>query len=361
MSIADLLSERQLPDLMKLNNNTLVNDLNGWAVRREEIKDILQREIYGIIPERSSKIHVLTYKESKVNWAGKAKQIEYIIGIDTPKGIFSFPVILVLPVSEIKRPLILSISYESVVPYKYLPVEEMLDEGFAVASFCYNDISFDGDDGFTGQMAPYFINKNRKPDDFGKIGMWAYAVSLILDFIEQKDFCDIENTAVAGHSRLGKTALLAAALDERITFTLSNNSGCGGDAITRGKRGEHVADICKTFPFWFCENYQKYSDNEENLPFDQHFLLSLIAPRYIAVGAAEEDIWCDPYSQYLTCAAVSDVYSLYGKKGFVFPDRLPEVNECFHEGSVGFHYRKGMHFFSREDWAYYFSFIKKKL
>ena len=171
---------------------------------------------------------------------------------------------------------------------------------------------------------------------------------------------DTDRIIVAGHSRLGKTALLTAAFDERVKFTISNNAGCSGDALSRGKAGEHIKDICDRFPYWFCRRYASYAEREEELPLDQHFLLALIAPRCVSIGAAAEDIWSDPISQYLACATLSEVYALYGERALVHPDRLPRVGERFHDGQVGFHLRAGKHFFSREDWMYHLSFIKKR-
>jgi hypothetical protein len=182
-----------------------------------------------------------------------------------------------------------------------------------------------------------------------------------MDFIQTLEEVDKARIAVVGHSRLGKTALWCAAQDERFIMGISNESGCSGAAISRGKKGERIRDIVKTFPYWFCENYKEYVDNEENMPFDQHFLISAIAPRYVYVSSAIGDEWADPESEFLSCVAASDVYELFGVKGLVTEDRLPEVGTKLHEGRIGYHLRGGTHYLSRYDWQGFMEFMRRKL
>ena len=96
------------------------------------------------------------------------------------------------------------------------------------------------------------------------------------------------------------------------------------------------------------------------MPFDQHFLLASIAPRYVCVGSASEDKWADPVSEFLSCVAASSVYNNYRINGFVYEDRLPEVGDSFFDGAIGYHLRKGAHYFSRQDWLKLIEFIKAK-
>lgn len=191
--------------------------------------------------------------------------------------------------------------------------------------------------------------------------MWAWAAQRVLDWAESQPSLDMERSAVCGHSRLGKTALFAAATDERFKMAYSNDSGCSGAAITRDKQGERIDVIVGAFPYWFCENYSKYAGHEDKMPFDQHYLAALIAPRYLYIASAAEDIWADPVSEMLTCVAVSEVYEKMGKKGFVCCDRLPKSGDVYHEGAVGYHLRDGLHYFSREDWQKAMAFMKKHL
>ena len=196
---------------------------------------------------------------------------------------------------------------------------------------------------------------------FGKISLWAYMASICLDYLKSRD--DIGKIAVLGHSRLGKTALLASALDERFDLTCVNNSGSCGASVSRGKidKNENITKITDTFPFWFTKEYFKYRDNEDMLPFDQHMLLSLVAPRPVMIGGAIEDVWADNEGQMLSCFLASPIWKLYGKDGFISENRLPLVGDHFLDGDICFHLREGTHFLSRYDWNVYMKKFKELL
>ena len=205
-----------------------------------------------------------------------------------------------------------------------------------------------------------YADGKRGSRDCGKIGLWAYAAMAVMDYAMTLPELDHQRISVVGHSRLGKTALLAGALDERFFCAFSNDSGCSGAAISRQKDGESIAKITKVFPYWFSEHYGSYAGREEELPFDQHWLIAANYPHKVYVASAEEDLWACPINEYLSCVAASEYYLERGCLGFVHPDRLPTLGERFHEGEVGYHLRGGVHYFSREDWLYYIEFLKSK-
>lgn len=170
---------------------------------------------------------------------------------------------------------------------------------------------------------------------------------------------DHDRIGVVGHSRLGKTALLAGALDERFFCAFSNDSGCSGAALARGTKGETVGKIYQNFPYWFCEKYGTYAEQEDTMPFDQHFLLAAIAPRRVYVASASQDCWADPENEYLSCIAAGEYYRNMGLKGFIRPDRDPVPGDCFGEGEIGYHLRAGTHYLSREDWGHFMEYMRK--
>lgn len=329
---------------------------------RAEMLDILLREEYGYIPQKPDKIewveeddYIPDFCAGKV-YIKKVNIKSYINGRD-----FTFPVYVTIPKKEGKHPFFVCINFRDSVPDRYIPTEELIDNGFAVLSFCYNDVTKDDGDFTDGLAGVLYENGKRNKDSAGKIAMWAWAAQRVMDYAQTLDSLDLNRSIVCGHSRLGKTALLTAATDERFKVAYSNNSGCSGAAISRGKVGESVKDIINTFPYWFSENYLKYANREDEMPFDQHYLLASIAPRYVYVASAKEDEWADPVSEMLSCVSAGKIYKQYGKKGFICKDRLPKIGDEFHKGSIGYHLRDGLHYFSREDWLKVIKFIKRHL
>ncbi|MHC1696211.1 MAG: hypothetical protein AB9835_13270 [Eubacteriales bacterium] len=332
---------------------------DGIKGAREKILTSICSEEYGNPPSPPKSV---SWEEKSVDnsfCAGKATLKSVSIKCVTDKGEFAFPVSTVIPNGEGRYPFFIHINFRKNVPDKYMPSEEICDGGYAVLSFCYEDVSSDDGDFTDGLAGVVFDNGRRGADDCGKIGLWAWAASRVMDYASTLACLDTSRAAVVGHSRLGKTALLAGALDERFACAISNDSGCSGAALARGTKGETIKLIYSVFPYWFCENYKKYMDNEASLPIDQHDLLSALAPRRVYVASAADDAWADPISEYLSCVAAGEAYVSAGLTGFVHPDKLPVAGDSFHEGEIGYHLRAGKHYLSREDWAQYMKYLDK--
>ncbi len=334
-----------------------ITDLNlPKLTTRDEMLGLMLEEVYGYLPEKPSDIRFEVVKNIISNFCAGKATCNKITAVCTVNGkTFSFPFYATLPTDTEKHPFFVHINFGSENPHKNQPTEELVDNGFAVLSFDYNDVTKDNADFKDGLAGVLYPDGVRCATDAGKIAMWAWAAHRVMDYAETiSDSLDLDHAIACGHSRLGKTALLAAATDERFAFAYSNNSGCSGAAITRDKRGETVKDICEErFPYWFCENYKKYIDNEDKMPFDQHFLVASIAPRKVLIGSASKDIWADPVAEQLCCFAASPAF----EKGFVCPDREAKVGEEFFEGDIGYHLREGLHYFSREDWNKLIKFV----
>ena len=328
---------------------------------REEMLEIMQREVYGYMPPKPDKLE-WTVKNNYIGnfCAGKATAQYVELTAYWGEKSFKFPFMAVIPTTKGPHPFFVHINFRPNVPDRYMHSEDIVDNGFACLSFCYEDVTRDNGDFTSGLAGVLYENGERRPTDCGKIAMWAWAAQRVMDYAEQEERLDKSCAIVCGHSRLGKTALLCGATDERFQFAHSNDSGCSGAAITRGKLGEHVSDITRMFPYWFCENYKQYVDREDEMPFDQHYLIASIAPRYTYVASALEDEWADPACELLSCVAASPAYEALGQKGIVCENRLPEVGDLYHEGCIGYHLRAGKHYFSREDWNKLTAFINSK-
>ncbi len=244
-------------------------------------------------------------------------------------------------------------------------VETLLARGYAVATIPRADVEPDYPEGWKRGVRGWFLKKSGKsefaPDDWGAISAWAWGLSRALDYLETDRDIDAKRVVVIGHSRMGKAAVWAGASDERFALTISNDSGEGGAALARRWFGETTAVINDHFPHWFCGNFKQYSNHEDKLPFDQHELLALIAPRPLYVASAEDDRWSDPRGEFLSAKAAGEVWRLFGKEG-VSVDAMPPVNQPVGASvgaSVGYHIRTGKHDVTDYDWEQYLAFADR--
>jgi hypothetical protein len=192
------------------------------------------------------------------------------------------------------------------------------------------------------------------------LAAWAWGASRCLDYLATDKAIVADKVAVIGHSRGGKTALWAGAVDQRFAMICCNEAGCGGSSLARRKYGETIDRINKAFPHWFCPNYKAYSNRENEMPFDMHELMALIAPRALYIAAASEDLWADPKGQYLALYHSLPVYRLYNKKTNL-PDAMPPLNISARNNKVAYHVRNGVHNLTLKDWNFYMDQADKVL
>ena len=345
---------------------------------REEMVEILLKEEYGILPNVEYEVKVSDPIPNRKNPSPivKSSQSKVEFTISSKYGSHSFFVERTLQTDGEKHPLFIFVNFHEEVPNIYYPLEEVTERGFNVLSFYYKAVTSDDGDFTNGISKVLLPNGQENGDTAGKIMLWAFTAMRVLDYAETLAEVDLENVGVLGHSRLGKTALVTAMLDKRFKYAFSNNSGCSGASLSRGNSGllvygsqrncteprivgygETIADVFYKFPYWFCKNYYKSTKNNYPDDFDQHYLLSSIAPRFAYVGSGSKDLWADPKSEFLNCVASSEIYEKLGLKGLISEDKFPEINERFIDGRIGYHLREGVHYLSRHDWNNYMDFI----
>ena len=352
-------AERNIPDVLKFTSSTPVKTVEEFEARREEIKILLQEHEYGYIPKKPDHVDVEEVGCDRFFCAGKAPLQKLEITVTIGENKFSFPVMAAIPKKEGKHPAFIHINFRPDVPDKYMPAEEIIDRGYAIFSFCYEDVTEDNGS-FKSGVAKYLVPSRKKRNASGKIALWAWAAMRVMDYVQTLEGIDKDNIAVIGHSTLGKAALLAGAFDDRFKYVVSNSSGCSGAAVLRGKTGENLYMIVGAHPEWFCPRYADYIVRENTLPLDQHFLLALSAPRHILIGSAYEDTTSDPESEFIAAHLAGEVYEkIYGIPGLIHENKIPEPKTVLDRGNVCYHVRNGMSYLSREDWNIYMDYIDK--
>jgi hypothetical protein len=375
---ASELPKQDLPDALKMFDGTPITTKKAWLKKRApELKVLFQHYEYGQFPAPRKIASKVEYSDPNC-FDGKATLKVVTISFGQPEP--RIDLLVVTPNHNRKRaPVFLGMDFGgiyAVVTNQNVPlprslirgkvpseegrgkqvdtwaIEQSIDRGYAVATLFCNDVEPDSPNATNG-VRELLFNHNT-----GTIAAWAWGLQRCVDYLETDKGIDKKKIFVVGHSRLGKTALVAAAFDDRIAMAIPLQSGTGGAAPSRGnEKSESVTRINTSFPHWFNAEFKTFNDQPERLPFEQHCLIALCAPRPVLLGCATEDVWANPTGQFEMLKAADKVYKLLGTDGLA-ATTMPEENRLI-DSTLGYFIRPGKHSMTKADWKVFLDYADK--
>ncbi|MDR1012182.1 MAG: hypothetical protein LBM04_13840 [Opitutaceae bacterium] len=384
------------PDPLVMTGGPRITTAGEWLARRAPgLRMLFQNYEYGVQPKEIAPV-IRLIREDKNALGGKATLREF--SADTTLAVNRVHLLVVIPNKrERPAPCFLGMSFQPV--YTLLadpliqmpaggdetkrgsqtaawPVGQIIDRGYAFACFHNGDIMTDKPEPAAEALKRFATAASVEPGAAnapGTIMAWAWGCSRMLDCLQTIPEIDARRVAIVGHSRNGKAALAAAAFDERFALVIPSQAGCGGTAPNRvspddarpGANGrprvETVARITKSFPHWFCKNFSAFGDAPEKLPFDQHALIALCAPRPVLISCATGDVWSNPPGQFAMLRAADPVYQLVAKDGLRAGVTEMPAEGKLTDSRLGFFIRPGRHSMTTEDWRAWLDYADKWL
>ena len=383
-----------LTDPLKLDNGKPVRNAKTWfAKRRPQIEEIFETQQFGRDPGRPAEESFDVTDRGTPALDGKALRRQVTISFSKDPSWPKIHLLIYLPAAAKKpAPMFFTISFGPVqctaddpgitpeevwnprteakmMPPKgrcfgHIPVVQLLDAGFGVATFYYGDVDPDFAAGFSNGIRARYLEPGqteRAQDDWGAIGAWAWGMSRVEDYFETDKSIDAKRVAIHGVSRLGKTVMWAGAHDQRFAAVIASCSGEGGAALSHRDYGETIAHLTapSRYPYQFAANYAKWAGFPDKAPMDANMLVALIAPRPLLLQTGSTDHWSDPKGEFLAEVAAGPVYKLLGKDPLdtdVWP--APKV-AILHD--LAYYMHEGGHGMVPSDWDIYLQFLKMHL
>lgn len=318
-----------------------------WDQRREELKRLFQHYVYGYLPPKPAyESTEVTQRAPVMDGRAQLIEISHTIGPDKDHTTTLHIALFVPTAAEGPVPVFLAVNKcgnVEVIPDEaitrwpvenphsgcknvergnkedYWALETIIDRGYGFATMHVNDIDPDMHDFSDGVHALYdsWFDEQGIPQAqrWGTVAAWAWGLHRGIDVLEKQPEVNAKQIALTGHSRRGKTALFAAAMDERVALVVPHQSGTGGMALNRNNDQETVKRITTVFPHWFNDAFDQFGDNEEKLPIDQHLLIAVVAPRPLMETSGLQDTWANFESSFQAIQAASPVYEALGVTG----------------------------------------------
>ena len=385
------------PDPLVMTDGTKVATKEDWTDQRKpELKELFQKHMYGRYPEVRSKISakILCEDEKAFGGLGTLREVELSVGIKDCPPMY---LLMAFPNERPKAgsPVFVGMNFSGNHTFtaddkvriptawmydngpgvkknrataegrgkaaKVWPLEQIVQAGYGVVTFYSGDVEPDIKDERTG-MRPFVlpVSEGEQAADFtSRVMLWAWGIHRAIDYVVTQPEFNAKRIAAVGHSRLGKTVLLATAFDDRIAVAFPHQAGCGGTAPSRHSdpKAEGVKRINTSFPNWFSGSFKGYNDDPSKLPFDQHSLLALCAPRPVLYSNATEDQWANPTGQFEMMKLATPVYKLLGVEGLGATE-FPESGKLI-DSRLGYWIRAGKHEMNAEDWKVFTTYADK--
>jgi hypothetical protein len=385
------------PDPLTTFAGEKVTTKEQWeSKRRPELKELFQHYMYGRLPAAPANVEGVVLHEDKHAFGGKVTLREVEVRYDAFGKTNPLPIRLLLSIPNDRKgmvPVFVGTNFSGnhaltddpkvrvtdawVYPNgpgvkankaseagrgkakDVWPLELAASRGYAVGTFYNGDIQPDRPDVLEGFRAAVPKPAWSTGDETATIMAWAWGVSRAVDYLAAHPDIDAKRIAVVGHSRLGKTVLVAAAFDDRIALAMPHQAGCGGTAPSRQNdpKAESVNRINTSFPHWFDASFKAFNDATGKLPFDQHCLLALCAPRPVLYTNAVEDQWANPAGQFEMLQLATPVYKLLGVDGLE-ASSMPEPGKLV-DSRLGYFIRPGKHSMTTPDWDVFMTFADK--
>ncbi len=369
---------QNIPEIFDDNYDTI----NDFEERREEIVELFKTEVYGDIPDYDyeTTFDILEEDTNALDGSVTRKQIE--LTVTTSLGSNSAIILLYTPNDVEQSPTFLALNVngnvtvhddKEILPSSSFnlddkeidelrgtkadrwPVEDIIASGSAFATIHCDDIAPNDNKDYNTRLIKIFGGDE---EEFKTISAWSFGLMKTIDYLVTDENVDSDKIMTVGHSRFGKTSLWTAAQDTRVQVAFANASGTVGSAMSRENKGETVAIINEMFPNWFVDNFEKYSDNENELPLDQHMLLAAIAPRQFYLSNGTDDLWADPLGEYESLKLASTIYELVGFDK-ALDETMPSYDEPIHNEYFGYHLINQNHNIGYDNWKYYLEYVEK--
>lgn len=376
-----------LPEMLVCNDGEQVTTKEQWlGKRRPELLKMFQEIMYGEVPPLPDRTAYTLLTEKKDARNGLAIRREIRMDFLMDNGMRRMAIMLLYIPAHVqhKVPVAVNLTFggnESVTTEEDItitgqlgkfdsfflrpgerverwPVDSILKRGYALAVCSYHDFFADTyDSRWQTSIYELFRTKeelNGRPENASAISAWAWGYSRMLDCLQTVPEIDPGKALCVGHSRLGKTSLWAGVNDDRFKVVCVNDSGCGGASLSRRLFGETLFSMYHKHnigQYWFNDEMDQYIRHPERLPFDQHELLALVAPRVLCVHSATEDLWADPKGEYLSAWHAGPAFRLFGKEPLASPVQPPPETPVGTD--VCYFLRTGKHSILQSDWDVY--------